>query len=82
MRKTQLLLLALVVLTPNVVNAESCQELARAFAKNSVEMSDTELGRLRTCVTEELRKRTTVHRGAPPAAAAPSKPAPPLMPTK
>ena len=81
MRLSQLLMLVLAVLAPNVAQAASCQELATAFAKNPAVMSDTELGRLRTCVSEVLRQRLSGSGVAPPAAPA-AKPAAKAAPAR
>lgn len=54
--------------------ADSCQDLANFYAKNATAMSDSELGRLRTCVTEMLRTRLAGHHPTPPPAPTPPPP--------
>lgn len=80
MRMSQSLVLALAVLAPNTALAASCQELATAFAKDAAAMSDTELGRLRTCVSDVLRQRLSGPGVAVPAPAAEPAPAPAARP--
>ena len=83
MRLSLLLMLALGVLAPNAALAASCQELATAFAKDAAAMSDTDLGKLRTCVSDVLRQRLSGSGVAVPAPAAKPAPAPKpaLVPT-
>lgn len=80
-----ILMIALTVLLPNAAQADPCQELAAAFAKDPAAMSDAELARLRTCVTEVLRQRlsgpgTAVPAPAPRPSMAPPRPSAVPMP--
>lgn len=78
MRLSKILFLAVAVSASNIAHAASCQELAAAFAKDTASMSDIELGRLRTCVTDVLHKKLIDpgHVPAPAPKAAPPAPAP------
>ena len=55
-----------------------CRNLAKQFGGKPEELSDSDLARLRTCVSNELSSRFERHRPPPPApaAAAAESPAP------
>ena len=77
MKSARLMFLVATLVASNAAHSASCEELAGAFAKDAGAMSDTELGRLRTCVSDTLRHRLT---GKNPAAPAPKASPPPPPP--
>jgi len=80
MRLSKIFFLAVTVSASNIAHATSCQELAVAFAKDTASMSDIELGRLRTCVTDVLRKKLIDPGHVPSPAPKASPPVPALAP--
>ena len=80
MRLARSMFLLVTLMVSNAALAASCEELAGAFAKNAAAMSDTELGRLRTCVSDVLRQRFAGSGVTPPAPAAKARPPVPAPP--
>lgn len=84
MNKSLLLVAWLLAAGTTAAQAQTCASLAERYAKSAESLSDVELGRLRTCVTNTLNSKSKSPSGVPPAAVPlpppPPAPPPPVLP--